>query len=87
MLALSAPCVPRYVSWHCSFLDIVSAEDGELKVWGWGEHGQLGLGNTDDALIPQIVILPGNLSKNEFTWRVICGSGFTFTVGEKSSNF
>ncbi|BFI23563.1 hypothetical protein MPTK2_1g03180 [Marchantia polymorpha subsp. ruderalis] len=65
----------------------VFLEDGELKVWGWGEHGQLGLGNTDDAPIPQIVILPGNLSKNEFTWRVICGSGFTFTVGEKSSNF
>ncbi|KAG6549825.1 hypothetical protein Mapa_008806 [Marchantia paleacea] len=62
----------------------VFLEDGELMVWGWGEHGQLGLGNTDDAPIPQIVTLPGNLSKKEFSWRVICGSGFTFAVGEKS---
>ena len=24
--------------------------DGEIKTWGWGEHGQLGIGDTRDQI-------------------------------------
>ncbi|PRP85799.1 putative E3 ubiquitin-protein ligase HERC2-like [Planoprotostelium fungivorum] len=30
-------------------------EDGRVVVWGWGEHGQLGLGDTLDRSTPQFV--------------------------------
>ncbi|XP_070043931.1 ultraviolet-B receptor UVR8 isoform X1 [Nicotiana tomentosiformis] len=30
-------------------------DDGSVMTWGWGEHGQLGLGDTDDQTDPQIV--------------------------------
>ncbi|KAK4598379.1 hypothetical protein RGQ29_015733 [Quercus rubra] len=34
----------------------VVTENGEIKAWGWGEHGQLGLGNTCDQTSPQAVV-------------------------------
>ncbi|KAI3920543.1 hypothetical protein MKW92_041956 [Papaver armeniacum] len=48
----------------------IVTENGEIMTWGWGEHGQLGLGNTCD-------VLP---SDNRTQLSVYCGSGFTFVV-------
>lgn len=54
-------------------------ENGEIKAWGWGEHGQLGLGNTCDQTSPQLVSL--SHTPNEATaFKVYCGSGFTFVI-------
>ncbi|KAL9246424.1 hypothetical protein vseg_019960 [Gypsophila vaccaria] len=55
--------------------------DGEIYTWGWGEHGQLGLGNTSDQTSPQLVDLQNVNSRNSLMLRVYCGSGFTFVVG------
>ena len=58
------------------------AEDGKVMVWGWAEHGQLGLGSLEDQEVPHIVSLPGNQVANicEVNTRVYCGSGYTFVV-------
>ncbi|XP_057251510.1 ultraviolet-B receptor UVR8 isoform X2 [Beta vulgaris subsp. vulgaris] len=50
--------------------------NGLICTWGWGEHGQLGLGSTDDHTIPMLV-LPED---NSLISRVYCGSGFTFAL-------
>lgn len=55
------------------------AENGEIKTWGWGEHGQLGLGNTCDQTSPQAVSLSSNPNEAA-TFKVYCGSGFTFAI-------
>lgn len=44
--------------------------------WGWGEHGQLGVGTDCDQKIPQQLALP--LCRDHIRSRVVCGSGFTF---------
>ncbi|CAK7336849.1 unnamed protein product [Dovyalis caffra] len=54
--------------------------DGAIKTWGWGEHGQLGLGNTDDQTIPQTVSLGPDIQNEEAFFNVYCGSGFTFAI-------
>ncbi|KAL3685792.1 hypothetical protein R1sor_003814 [Riccia sorocarpa] len=59
-------------------------DSGELRVWGWGEHGQLGLGDTSDVLLPQLVSLPGEFEKDTVIWRVFCGSGFTFLIANQN---
>ncbi|WVZ68609.1 hypothetical protein U9M48_017530 [Paspalum notatum var. saurae] len=52
-------------------------DKGSVFTWGWGEHGQLGLGDTLDHVSPQRVDIrdkgPGSLG-------VYCGSGFTVAV-------
>jgi alpha-tubulin suppressor-like RCC1 family protein len=58
---------------------IVIAENGEIKTWGWGEHGQLGLGNTCDQISPQSVSLSHNPNEAA-TYELYCGSGFTFAI-------
>ncbi|MCL7051380.1 hypothetical protein MKW94_016022 [Papaver nudicaule] len=59
----------------------ILTENGEIMAWGWGEHGQLGLGNTCDQTGPQMVNL-GDVfpSDNQAQLSVYCGSGFTFVV-------
>ncbi|XP_062160623.1 ultraviolet-B receptor UVR8 isoform X1 [Alnus glutinosa] len=57
----------------------VVTENGEIKTWGWGEHGQLGLGNTCDQTSPQAVSLSSNPNEAA-TFKVYCGSGFTFAI-------
>ncbi|KAL4199941.1 hypothetical protein AMTRI_Chr03g53840 [Amborella trichopoda] len=55
----------------------IVSESGVVMTWGWGEHGQLGLGNTCDQTIPQVV----HLDRGQLRCRkveVYCGSGFTF---------
>ncbi|KAA8529475.1 hypothetical protein F0562_033726 [Nyssa sinensis] len=55
-------------------------ENGLIMTWGWGEHGQLGLGNTDDETSPQVVRLDPNPPNKLTTSKIYCGSGFTFVV-------
>lgn len=58
---------------------VIVTEHGEIKTWGWGEHGQLGLGDTCDRISPATVSLDYDLNEAA-SMRVFCGSGFTFAV-------
>ncbi|RDY05215.1 Ultraviolet-B receptor UVR8, partial [Mucuna pruriens] len=49
--------------------------NGDIKTWGWGEHGQLGLGDTCDRVSPVTVGLGYDLNEAA-SIRVFCGSGF-----------
>ncbi|TKW17094.1 hypothetical protein SEVIR_5G343100v4 [Setaria viridis] len=49
---------------------------GSVFTWGWGEHGQLGLGDTSDQVVPQRV----NLTVSPGSRGIYCGSGFTIAV-------
>ncbi|KAF8663889.1 hypothetical protein HU200_055227 [Digitaria exilis] len=53
------------------------ADKGSIFTWGWGEHGQLGLGDTSDQVVPQRV----NIGFSPGSHSVYCGSGFTIAVG------
>ncbi|KAG0590970.1 hypothetical protein KC19_1G139700 [Ceratodon purpureus] len=57
-------------------------ENGKVIVWGWAEHGQLGLGSLEDQDVPHIVSLATNkvASICEVNTRVYCGSGYTFVL-------
>ncbi|CAA7036186.1 unnamed protein product [Microthlaspi erraticum] len=57
-------------------------ESGDVNTWGWGEHGQLGLGNTNDETNPQLVS-QGSKDLHTEEIKVYCGSGFTYTVKRK----
>lgn len=48
--------------------------------WGWGEHGQLGLGDTFDRTDPQKVNLNWNEPFPPSQLCVYCGSGFTIVA-------
>ncbi|EPS68384.1 hypothetical protein M569_06389, partial [Genlisea aurea] len=59
------------------------AENGRVVTWGWGEHGQLGLGDGDDRTIPQTV--PSFDAdccgrRPAVAVAVYCGSGFSFLL-------
>lgn len=56
---------------------VLTTENGVVMTWGWGEHGQLGLGTTSDHTSPQAVRLGEN---QHMTSKLYCGSGFTFLV-------
>ncbi|GMI70703.1 SENSITIVE TO ABA 1 [Hibiscus trionum] len=58
----------------------VVTEDGAIKTWGWGEHGQLGLGSTSDESSPRTVSLGDEVVHKDGTVRVYCGSRFTYTI-------
>ncbi|XP_020224034.1 ultraviolet-B receptor UVR8 isoform X1 [Cajanus cajan] len=58
---------------------VIVTEHGEIKTWGWGEHGQLGLGDTCDRISPATVSLDYDLNEAA-SIRVFCGSGFTFAI-------
>ncbi|KAL2904413.1 Ultraviolet-B receptor UVR8 [Bienertia sinuspersici] len=51
-------------------------ENGQIYSWGWGEHGQLGLGGINDHTVPQLVMA----EDNSMISKVYCGSGFTFAL-------
>ncbi|KAK3162112.1 hypothetical protein QOZ80_1BG0085650 [Eleusine coracana subsp. coracana] len=53
---------------------------GTVFTWGWGEHGQLGLGDTLDQVAPQRVNLGETGSGASSSLDVYCGSGFTIAV-------
>lgn len=52
---------------HCA----VVLQDGRVFTWGWGEHGQLGTGNSANSATPQLVWEGCDAS------GVSCGSGFS----------
>ncbi|KAK4429943.1 Ultraviolet-B receptor UVR8 [Sesamum alatum] len=57
-------------------------DNGSVMTWGWGEHGQLGLGDTNDQTVPQVVSLGldhTSAEKHPIS-RVYCGSGFSFVL-------
>lgn len=54
--------------------------EGKVMTWGWGEHGQLGLGDTNDRTSPQTVDVGYKGLRNGASIRVCCGSGFTVVV-------
>ncbi|CAH1423991.1 unnamed protein product [Lactuca virosa] len=56
---------------------VLTTENGVVMTWGWGEHGQLGLGKTCDEISPQVVTFGQH---QDMTSKVYCGSGFTFVV-------
>ncbi|KAL6187649.1 hypothetical protein ACLB2K_039045 [Fragaria x ananassa] len=59
---------------------VIVTGHGVIKTWGWGEHGQLGLGNACNQTSPQEVSL-GHRSQPEATAiKIYCGSGFTMAV-------
>ncbi|XP_027187518.1 ultraviolet-B receptor UVR8 isoform X2 [Cicer arietinum] len=58
---------------------VLVTDNGEIKTWGWGEHGQLGLGDADDRTSPVTVRVGYDLDEAAST-RVYCGSGFTFAL-------
>ncbi|CAA3024809.1 Hypothetical predicted protein [Olea europaea subsp. europaea] len=60
---------------------------GSLMAWGWGEHGQLGLGDTVDQTDPQVVSLDHNLAEECAIARVYCGSGFSFVLRTCDGHF
>lgn len=55
-------------------------DDGSVMAWGWGEHGQLGLGDTEDQASPKVVSCGKKGAGRHLSTRVFCGSGFTFVV-------
>lgn len=62
----------------------LTTENGVIMTWGWGEHGQLGLGDTYDQTSPQVVsmVTVQNAAHQHMTStsKVYCGSGFTFVL-------
>lgn len=62
---------------HSAFI----TDNGSIMTSGWGEHGQLGLGNTNDQTEPQVVTLGRKFALSRATPRVYCGSGFSFILG------
>ncbi|KAL0358023.1 UNVERIFIED_CONTAM: Ultraviolet-B receptor UVR8 [Sesamum calycinum] len=55
-------------------------DNGSVMTWGWGEHGQLGLGDTNDQAVPQVVSLAHKSAEKHTISRVYCGSGFSFVL-------
>lgn len=47
---------------HCGFKHVICKTSlGKIYVWGWGAHGQLGLGNYNDQLLPcQVSLSPSS---------------------------
>lgn len=58
----------------------VVTENREIMTWGWGEHGQLGLGNTCDQIHPKVVNLGDEFQNRDTQLEVFCGSGFTYSI-------
>ncbi|EYU28697.1 hypothetical protein MIMGU_mgv1a008743mg [Erythranthe guttata] len=59
---------------------VLVTDNGLIMTWGWGEHGQLGLGGTDDQVSPQVVSLGNTSATKHAACRVFCGSGFSFVL-------
>ncbi|KAJ4754548.1 Regulator of chromosome condensation (RCC1) family protein [Rhynchospora pubera] len=55
-------------------------DKGSVMTWGWGEHGQLGLGDACDQALPQTVNLEEASSLATVRLAVYCGSGFTIVT-------
>ncbi|AET04805.2 chromosome condensation regulator RCC1 repeat protein [Medicago truncatula] len=64
---------------------VAITEDGDLYGWGWGRYGNLGLGDTNDRLIPEKVNIDGDkIVMVSCGWRhtiSISSSGGLYTHG------
>jgi len=60
------------------------SDKGTVFTWGWGEHGQLGLGDTSDHVAPQRVDIDDNGQRMSGSLAVHCGSRFTIAVNRPS---
>ncbi|KAL0421184.1 UNVERIFIED_CONTAM: Serine/threonine-protein kinase Nek8 [Sesamum latifolium] len=67
-------------------LTVDASDNGSVMTWGWGEHGQLGLGDTNDQAAPQVVSLAHKPAEKHPISRVYCGSGFSFVLRTYDSN-
>lgn len=57
---------------------VAITEDGDLYGWGWGRYGNLGLGDTNDRLIPEKVNIDGDKI-------VMVSCGWRHTISVSSS--
>ncbi|KAK6139284.1 hypothetical protein DH2020_026978 [Rehmannia glutinosa] len=65
---------------HSALVTGKKSYNGSIMTWGWGEHGQLGLGDTNDQTAPRVVSLGDKFDEKNATSRVYCGSGFSFVL-------
>ncbi|KAK6160030.1 hypothetical protein DH2020_003411 [Rehmannia glutinosa] len=65
---------------HSALVTGKKSNNGSIMTWGWGEHGQLGLGDTSDQTAPRMVSLGNKFDEKNATSRVYCGSGFSFVL-------
>lgn len=72
--------IPLFPNYIVSLFINVIAENRALMTWGWGEHGQLGLGNTSDQIHPKVVNLGDEVQNEDTQLEVFCGSGFTYAI-------
>lgn len=63
--------------------NLVLTEAGEVWSWGWGAHGQLGVGDVKDRDVPTVI---GELSR-ERVWLLSCGDRHSFAVTEDGRVF
>ena len=56
--------------------NLVLTEEDEVWSWGWGAHGQLGLGDTQDREIPTII----NELTNQKIISLSCGDRHSFAI-------
>ncbi|MCI19714.1 RCC1 and BTB domain-containing protein, partial [Trifolium medium] len=63
---------------------VAITEDGDLYGWGWGRYGNLGLGDTNDRLIPEKVNVGDKIVMVSCGWRhtiSVSSSGGLYTHG------
>ncbi|CDP00277.1 unnamed protein product [Coffea canephora] len=65
---------------------ILFENDGSVLTWGWGEHGQLGLGDTADQTGPHVVSFDKLIAPQHLVGQVYCGSGFTYAIRTPGTN-
>lgn len=75
---LTAPmltCLDTHAKWVSAGSEhsAAVAADGSVYMWGWGEHGQIGIGSEVDVWQPTCVDLPACV-------QIVCGSGYTIAV-------
>ncbi|RXH79607.1 hypothetical protein DVH24_040754 [Malus domestica] len=58
----------------------IVTEDGVIKTWGWGEHGQLGLGNTDAKRVLKKCVSATNFGKKPTQSRFTAVAGLQLRV-------
>jgi secretion-regulating guanine nucleotide exchange factor len=61
----------------------VDASDGSLYSWGWNEHGNCGLGHTQNVLVPTKVAC---CDINNKVWKCFAGSGHSFAILMKTND-
>lgn len=63
--------------------NLVLTSNGEVWSWGWGAHGQLGLGDTKDRDVPTVI---GELSSEDICY-LSCGDRHSFAISKDGRVF